>query len=293
MNEDNTQPQSDEPSVGQILKTHRENANISLANIASLLKLTELQVQHIENDEYHLLGAKTFVKGYIKNYCRTLNIDSSAILAMLPAFSASDKPVDMQSFSRRTEKEAHDSRLMTVSYLILAIVIGSSAVWWWQNATPIDEQTNTIKASNSFITVQQENTKRLADEANEAVDEAQSNDIEPAPQADPAVINEQQTIQAAPLNDAQSQSEPTSSDLSTIIMMFNDESWVEIHDANDEKIAFGVKKAGYEMTLTGVAPFSVVLGKHDVVRITLNGEPVDISAFPKNRLAKFKLPLAE
>jgi cytoskeleton protein RodZ len=289
MNEDNTQPQSDEPSVGQILKTHRENANISLAKIASLLKLTESQVEHIENDEYHLLGAKTFVKGYIKNYCRTLNIDSTTILTMLPAYSTSDKPVDMQSFSRRTEKEAHDSRLMTVSYLILAIVIGSSAVWWWQNAMPIDEQTNTINANNSLISEQQESTKLLA----EAADEAQSNEIEPAPQANSAVINEQQTIQAAPLNDAQSQSEPTSSDLSTIIMMFNDESWVEIHDANDEKIAFGVKKAGYEMTLTGVAPFSVVLGKHDVVRITLNGEPVDISAFPKNRLAKFKLPLAE
>ena len=289
MNEDNTQPQSDEPSVGQILKTHRENANISLAKIASLLKLTESQVQHIEDDEYHLLGAKTFVKGYIKNYCRTLNIDSTAILAMLPAFSTSDKPVDMQSFSRRTEKEAHDSRLMTVSYLILAIVIGSSAVWWWQNATPIDEQTNTINANNSFITQQQENTKRLA----EAADEVQLDDVEPAQQTNSALQNEQQTIQAAPLNDAQSPSEPTNTDLSTIFMMFNDESWVEIHDANDEKIAFGVKKAGYEMTLTGVAPFSVVLGKHDVVSITLNGEPVDISAFPKNRLAKFKLPLAE
>jgi len=289
MNEDNTQPQNDEPSVGQILKTHRENANISLAKIASLLKLTESQVEHIENDEYHLLGAKTFIKGYIKNYCRTLNIDSTAILTMLPAYSTSDKPVDMQSFSRRTEKEAHDSRLMTVSYLILAIVIGSSAVWWWQNAMPIDEQTNTINANNSLISEQQESTKLLA----EAADEAQSNEIEPAPQANSTVFNEQQTIQAAPLNDEQSQSEPISSDLSTIIMMFNDESWVEIHDANDEKIAFGVKKAGYEMTLTGVAPFSVVLGKHDVVRITLNGEPVDISAFPKNRLAKFKLPLAE
>ena len=289
MNEDNTQPQSEEPSVGQILKTHRENANISLAKIASLLKLTESQVQHIENDEYHLLGAKTFVKGYIKNYCRTLNIESTAILAMLPAFSTSDKPVDMQSFSRRTEKEAHDSRLMTVSYLILAIVIGSSAVWWWQNATPIDEQTNTINANNSFISQQQENTKLLA----EAADEALLNDIESAEEVNSALQNEQQTIQAAPVNDAQSTSEPKDSDLSTIFMMFNDESWVEIHDANDEKIAFGVKKAGYEMTLTGVAPFSVVLGKHDVVSITLNGEPVDISAFPKNRLAKFKLPLAE
>ena len=52
-----------------------------------------------------------------------------------------------------------------------------------------------------------------------AADEAQSNEVELAPQANSTVFNEQQTIQAAPLNDAQSQSEPTSSDLSTIIMI--------------------------------------------------------------------------
>lgn len=290
MNEDNTQLQSDEPSVGQILKTHRENANISIAEIASLLKLTEPQVKQIENDEFHLLGAKTFVKGYIRNYCRTLNIDSTTVLAMLPALTTSDKPVDMQSFSRRTEKEAHDSRLMTVSYLILAIVIGSSAVWWWQNAIPIDEQTNTINTNNSLITQLQENTKLLTDDA----DDVLSNDVESSQEVDESVLTvEQPSIQAAPVNEAQNASESKTSGLSTIVMMFNDESWVEIHDANDEKVAFGVKKAGYEMTLTGVAPFSVVLGKHHVVNITLNGEPVDISAFPRNRLAKFKLPLAE
>ena len=49
----------------------------------------------------------------------------------------------------------------------------------------------------------------------------------------------------------------------------------EIYDAEGEKIAFGVKKAGYEMSLTGIAPFSVVLGKHDAVNITLNSETVD------------------
>ncbi|MFP3454592.1 hypothetical protein R0K30_23620, partial [Bacillus sp. SIMBA_154] len=76
----------------------------------------------------------------------------------------------------------------------------------------------------SLISEQQKSTKLLA----EAADEAQSNEIEPAPQANSSVFNEQQTIQAAPVNNAQSQSEPTSSDLSTIIMMFNDESWVEI-----------------------------------------------------------------
>ena len=30
---------------------------------------------------------------------------------------------------------------------------------------------------------------------------------------------------------------------STIVMLFNDESWVEIYDAEGEKIAFGVKKS--------------------------------------------------
>ena len=76
-------------------------------------------------------------------------------------------------------------------------------------------------------------------------------------------------------------------------MNFNDESWVEVYDGEGEKVAFGVKKAGYQMTVSGTPPFSVVLGKHNVVNITFDGEPIDISAFPKNRLAKFKLPLAE
>ncbi|WP_213610173.1 RodZ domain-containing protein [Pseudoalteromonas sp.] len=290
MKEDNIQPQSEESSVGHILKTHRENANISIKTIASLLKLTESQVQHIENDEYRSLGAKTFAKGYIKNYCRVLDIDSSPILAMLPTFNDPDKFVDMQSFSRRTEQEAHDSRLMIVSYLILAIVIGSSAVWWWQNTTLIDENTKTIINTNNSLNNLQQDAKQLIEETEETHSDSSGSSQE----LDNQVLQiEQPTIQAVPVNDTQNASAPENNDLSTIVMMFNDESWVEIHDANDDKVAFGVKKAGYEMTLTGVAPFSVVLGKHHVVNITLNGEPVDISAFPRNRLAKFKLPLAE
>ena len=144
MNEENTQTQSEQPTVGQILKNHREQANVSIATIAAPLKLSELQIKRLENDEFTLLGPITFVKGYIKNYCRELKVDSTPILAMMPAPPEPTKPANMQSFSRRTEKEANDSRLMFFSYLILAIVIGSSALWFWQNATPIEEQTSNI-----------------------------------------------------------------------------------------------------------------------------------------------------
>ena len=76
-------------------------------------------------------------------------------------------------------------------------------------------------------------------------------------------------------------------------MNFNEDSWVEIHDGNGDRVAFGVKKAGYVMTVTGAQPFNIVLGKHQVVDITFQGEAIDTSHFAKNRLAKFTLPLSE
>ena len=45
---------------------------------------------------------------------------------------------------------------MIASYIILAIVIGSSALWWWQNSMPIEEQTSNINVENSIMSEQQE-----------------------------------------------------------------------------------------------------------------------------------------
>ncbi|WP_024592996.1 MULTISPECIES: RodZ domain-containing protein [unclassified Pseudoalteromonas] len=289
MNEENTQTQSEQPTVGQILKNHREQANVSIATIAAPLKLSELQIKRLENDEFTLLGPITFVKGYIKNYCRELKVDSAPILAMMPAPPEPAKPANMQSFSRRTEKEANDSRLMFFSYLILAIVIGSSALWFWQNATPIEEQTSNINVANSKMSERQAAQPSISEQQQQAeIDdesllESQSTSSETS--TSPEIVKE-----TAPIVSNSASQEDASS---TIVMNFNGESWVEIYDGEGEKIAFGVKKAGYIMTVSGTPPFSVVLGKHDAVDITLNGEPVDVSAFPQNRLAKFTLPLAE
>ncbi|WP_024604282.1 MULTISPECIES: RodZ domain-containing protein [unclassified Pseudoalteromonas] len=289
MNEENTQTQSEQPTVGQILKNHREQANVSIATIAAPLKLSELQIKRLENDEFILLGPITFVKGYIKNYCRELKVDSTPILAMMPAPPEPTKPANMQSFSRRTEKEANDSRLMFFSYLILAIVIGSSALWFWQNATPIEEQTSNINVANSKMSERQAAQPSISEQQQQAEIDDESL-LESQSTSSETSTSAEAVTETAPIASNNASQEDASS---TIVMNFNGESWVEIYDGEGEKIVFGVKKAGYIMTVSGTPPFSVVLGKHDAVDITLNGEPVDVSAFPKNRLAKFTLPLAE
>jgi len=79
--------------------------------------------------------------------------------------------------------------------------------------------------------------------------------------------------------------------LSTAIFTFSGDCWVNIYDATGERIAWGVKKIGYVMTVTGIAPLQITLGKPELVTIVFNDQDVDMSAFNIGNIAKFTLPL--
>ncbi len=289
MNEENNLEQPQE-TLGQALKKRREDAGKSLEQLAGALKLSVLQLQRLENDEHELLGPTTFVKGYIRSYCRELKIDSQAMLALLPEHVEPAKKSKMQSFSRRTEKEAHDSRLMLFSYFILAVIIGSSVFWWWQNSNQNIEQPVTTAMPNQLESSEISPELALEAPAEETIQPLAEDEQEIVqPEADVSTSNTETQNQVA----AQPETEKADPEHSEVVMHFNEDSWVEIHDGNGDRIAFGVKKAGYVMTVTGPQPFSVVLGKHQVVDITFQGQAVDTSHLAKNRLAKFTLPLSE
>ncbi|MBL4822572.1 MAG: DUF4115 domain-containing protein, partial [Colwellia sp.] len=72
---------------------------------------------------------------------------------------------------------------------------------------------------------------------------------------------------------------------------FSGDCWVNIYDATGERIAWGVKKLGYVMTITGKAPFKVTLGKPELAEIYFNDTPVDMLSFNAGNIAKFTLPL--
>ena len=289
MNEENNLEQPQE-TLGQALKKRREDAGKSLEQLAGALKLSVLQLQRLENDEHELLGPTTFVKGYIRSYCRELKIDSQAMLALLPEHVEPAKKSKMQSFSRRTEKEAHDSRLMLFSYFILAVIIGSSVFWWWQNSNQNIEQPVTTAMPNQLESSEISPDLALEAPAEETIQPLAEDEQEIVqPEADVSTSNTETQNQVT----AQPETEKADPEHSEVVMHFNEDSWVEIHDGNGDRIAFGVKKAGYVMTVTGPQPFNVVLGKHQVVDITFQGQAVDTSHFAKNRLAKFTLPLSE
>lgn len=303
MNEISPESTEQQASLGQVLASARRDANLTIEAVADRLKLSPKHITKLEQDDYTALGPITFVKGYIKAYCTLLQLDQAQTLTLFQAPESVESNKRMQSFSRRTEKEANDSRLMLVSYVILAIVLGSSGFMYWQTTSNENDiivpEVQTVLPEDSAQTDSPLDAQDEVSAQIEANNNAESDDqpLEVTKDSGAQTQSSAQTLSQPQVNPvvegAATNKAENKTALNTIVMHFKDDSWVEIFDASSERIAFGVKKAGYTMTVQGVAPFSVVLGRHQLVDVELDGQAIDLSSLPRNRSAKFKLPLTE
>ena len=78
-----------------------------------------------------------------------------------------------------------------------------------------------------------------------------------------------------------------------LMFTFSNDCWIKITDATGNDIAYGVKKQGRVMPVSGQPPFSVILGAPASVKVKYAGTPVDISFLPSDRTGRFVLPLQE
>jgi len=72
-------------SVGTWLRVAREAAGLSQDAVAQQLKLAPRQVRAIEDDDYGRLPGRTFVRGFVRNYARLVNLDPEAVVEALPS----------------------------------------------------------------------------------------------------------------------------------------------------------------------------------------------------------------
>jgi cytoskeleton protein RodZ len=73
-------------------------------------------------------------------------------------------------------------------------------------------------------------------------------------------------------------------------MTFNNDCWLQVQDAANNRLYSGVKKANQTLKLTGKAPYKLVIGAPSAVTLTYKGKPVDLSAYPAGKVARLTLP---
>lgn len=304
MTQNDLNPPTQELSVGQTLRQEREKRQLSLEQAAQQLKLRVEILRNLELDQPDKAILPTFMRGYLKSYARFLKLPEQALLTRFEQqHQVKSAPVKtMRTFSNRSAKQRTEARYMWLTWLIALVLLVSLAVWFWQSAREnkllqseaslnpeqmLSTQTPALVSEPplsavELATVEPELTTAVA----ETLTELDVTALPPAAQQQLEQLN--QALQQEEAVSAVSEQPPQSLH-DRLKMTFSDNCWIDVLDANGDRIAFGTKQAGYVMELNAKGPFVITLGNPGVVSIELNDQPYDMSRFPGNRVAKFTL----
>ncbi|KOO07174.1 RodZ domain-containing protein [Vibrio hepatarius] len=291
--------------AGTLLKQKREQLGLSQKQIADRLRLRVSIIQSIESNQFASDQVATFTKGYLRSYAKAVGMDVNTVLK---AYSSEEKAVEpeaqeMKSFSRKTNREKHDSRIMTLTWGIVIVIIGISSLWWWQNQeTAVEDLTSSTEQEQEIE--QQLSDEQLAElpaehdfttlEADAPLDVEPQAGVTTEEQDNTVVEAEEPMTGEEALNDSPAEEPVSAAELTsagnTLKITFNGDCWISVKDDLGNTLSTGVKKAGQSLELAGQLPYKVILGAPENVSMTLSSEPVDLSGYTSGKVARFTLP---
>ena len=292
---DAAEPVSGPAGIGQRLAEARTARGLSISEAASRLRLTARQIEAIEQGDLSKLPGQTFARGFIRNYARLLGVDPEPLLRGLPAVTAAlERPPPLAGPAKGIviRQASRSQRLWYLAGVLLLIVAIPLAVygllhprqeaapgpapWMVQGdgAAPAEPVAPSSPALSSYP----------APGESTAAPGPRPAPNSPSAGLDPGLPGAQRPAAGAPSADV-----PAPVAANEIRLMFDNEAWVEIKDADGETVFSRLNPAGSEQTVTGKPPFSLVIGNARGVRMTYNGRPVDVKKYIKIKVARFQL----
>ncbi len=67
-------------TVGQFLRKEREKRNVSLDAVAKVTRITKENLEALEKDDFELISAPVFVRGFLRNYATFLGLDPKEVI---------------------------------------------------------------------------------------------------------------------------------------------------------------------------------------------------------------------
>ncbi|HCE2379439.1 cytoskeleton protein RodZ [Vibrio parahaemolyticus] len=296
--------------AGTLLKNKRESLGMTQKQVADRLRLRVSVIEDIENNRFESQQVATFTRGYLRSYAKFVGLDEKVVLVALEQ-TADVKPkeqeIEMQSFSRKTKHEKHNSRIMLLTWVIAIVIIGISAAWWWQN-----QQENSLAqvVAEANVETSQPSADEIADidlmteeeliastpaelaASESSINAAQTDEVVPAETEESTTEATQEPVAVIEAAEEVQEASPVVPEGMTLLTMkFKADCWIQVKDTNGKTLVSGTQKPGQDVELTGKAPFKVILGAPEGVTMTFASEPVDLSGYTSGKVARFTLPL--
>ena len=311
---------------GQQLRAAREARGLHLAVLSVTLKVPVRQLEALENDQYDAFRGPAFVRAVAQSMCRHLGLDPAPVLAGLPSTAASLQvhPAALASPSRQPAGRRLGGRSWSVSPQVLGLgalmLAGSAALLWWPAPAPaprdvvdtvappaLDASAGDLPVSVNVPSVPQASAEAMASNASAplpvgapttATTVAPASATVPAPSAVPpsapqrpasAPSSSSATLagnaNAAPAAPAAS----ANARPADMLIAASGETWLEVRDARGQTIINRLLKAGETQAVEVPPPYSVVVGRAHLVKVTRAGKDFDLAPHTKASTARFEV----
>jgi cytoskeleton protein RodZ len=255
--EEDLQPEL-KPGSGSLLASARKSQNRTVEEIAAELNLSVTQIKTIELDQSEGLPEPTYVRGYIRSYAKLLGMDPEEVLKNYlnqnwqKSSSLEDLPKGYGNAEHR-ESRGFFSATKVIMLLVLAASIGF--LWYTDMLGDLIGRDSTVTSQGLPLEVSSSDPVSTAPEEIEVPNDGASDLI---------AKNE-------------------------LVLNFAQTSWVDIRDADDNRLAYKSYAEGEELSVSSAGPMSVFIGNAEGVSALYNGSEFDISAYKEGVYAKFDL----
>jgi len=313
------------PSVGTILASQREQAGMSLEDVAAQLKLSKRQIEALEQDRFDALPGNTFVRGFVRNYARLLHIDPQPLLGDLARVLPTEAP---QAVLPRLQDQAmpilrphRPSKVgPSVIFMLIAVVValGLASAWYYVNnrhepqltldagqgggeqsrpmtPTPVATETPSATPADVSATLVPDARNTPAPTPTEA---AQPTEKPVAAATTPTPLP---TI-AIPATAPAATSSPTPAVVASptplaeaagntdIRIVAKEDSWIQITDASGKKLLSELVHAGDSRNVAaGTPPYQVRVGNGRNTELYFKGRQIDLLSHLKVDVANVEL----
>lgn len=301
------QPVEVKPSAGRMLVEARERLGLSIPDVARQLRLSTRQIEALEADDYASLPSKTFLRGFIRNYARLLQLDPEPLLAGSQDTQPKDRaiavPMSRIEFGGKhrflpfSDRSRRPWPKFTIAIAVAALLLswGAYELIQWQPQPSRGEPAKATSETTLTLPLPQPQAETAAPPAEPP---APKQDAEPVPLPLPAP-----TVKAAEPTPAPAQAaaptpapvraaapEPTAAaGGKSLNFVFDGDSWVEVRDKSGKIIYSQLNLKGSQQVIRGTPPFALVVGNAARVKLFYNDKPVDLAPHIKVDVARLTI----
>lgn len=291
--------QTGSTGAGALIRTARESQGLHIAMLAASLKIPVKKLEALEADQYDLLPDTVFLRALASSVCRALKMDVAPVLAALPRNELPRIKTDESGlntvFNDAASKSANSlftqiTRPFGIAMIVIAIGIIIAVLGQPKSFTPKVGTVNTD---------QTESTTPIFPSQASAIERKQLKDpdvlmdaVTPDAAASMPLIGQMQNVLAgsdAPAKTVSMPVEVAANNPNVLHLQGHGSSWVEVIDAQGVVLLRKTLNTNEKISVSGKLPLSVVLGRSDLVVVTVRGQLFDTAQVAKNNVARFEV----